>query len=286
MKIYVSTYSVKGKSVSSAIESLIGNGFRRIELSGGDWSENIYGDLLNFRQAAGVEFLCHNYFPPHKEPFTLNMASLNDEIYERTIQHYLSSLELSGKLGSKAFGIHSGFLVDIKASELGKTVVSSKLYDYDKAVSRFFEGLNLLRKHSGNIEIYVENNALSISNYREFEGKIPFLLTNRGEYLEWRKSYDFKLLLDIGHLKVSSSTLKTDFREDLKCLSENSDYWHISDNDSEHDLNWPFKSSAALTKLLSAAVGTPKLMTLEIYDNIGIIRKDYDCLEKYFNEKE
>ena len=50
---------------------------------------------------------------------------MNDEIYNRSIQHYKHSIDLSKILGAKKYGIHAGFLIDPGLSELGEKITKT-----------------------------------------------------------------------------------------------------------------------------------------------------------------
>ena len=34
-----------------------------------------------------LNYRCHNYFPPPKKPFVINLASLNDEVFQMSFKH-------------------------------------------------------------------------------------------------------------------------------------------------------------------------------------------------------
>ena len=57
-------------------------------------------------------------------------------------------------------------------------------------------------------------------------------------------------LLDIGHLKVSSKTLKKNFYEELRKTVKISDALHLSDNDGISDLNHPLKTNSKIWNII------------------------------------
>ena len=85
MTIYISTGSIENKTIQQTIEFLSKNGIKNIELSGGEHDPDIFQKLLNYKNE--ISFMLHNYFPPPKVPFTLNLATLNDEIFEVCKKH-------------------------------------------------------------------------------------------------------------------------------------------------------------------------------------------------------
>ena len=125
--MYVSSACVKHNKISDSVEVLAGAGFKNIELSGGTkYYEGYEEDLIELREKYNLNYLVHNYLPPPREDVVLNLASLNDEIYQRTLQHFEKAFLFLKKLGLKKFGFHAGFFIDVSPSEVGKNISSSK----------------------------------------------------------------------------------------------------------------------------------------------------------------
>lgn len=279
--IYVSSSCVKYKKIQDSVVKLVNHGFKNIELSGGsEYYDGFEDDLLELKARYDLNYICHNYFPPPKEHFVLNLASLDNEIYEKTLNHLVHAIELSKRLDAKKFGFHAGFLVDIKVSEIGKKISKNDLYNKDIAIQRFCDGLQKLQDIAGNLNLYVENNVFSSTNFKTYNGKNFFMLTHYAEYAELHEKIDFRLLLDIAHLKVSSKTLGLDFEQELEKLIYQSDYIHISDNDALHDLNHKLHEDSHLANLLKKQNLKNKDFTLEIYDDIEVIKETYTILQE------
>ena len=120
--IYISTGGVKNKTAFSFSEELASHGIMEIELSGGIYSESLLDDLLNL--SSKINFQIHNYFPPPKKPFVLNLGSLDVEVGMKSYEHVKRALEWCSKLGSDHYSFHAGFLCDLKVNELGKKIHS------------------------------------------------------------------------------------------------------------------------------------------------------------------
>ncbi|CAN2048427.1 Xylose isomerase [Candidatus Magnetomoraceae bacterium gMMP-1] len=276
--IYISSSCVKTNFIKEAIIKLYNAGFQHIELSGGtDYYEEIEIDIIELKEQYNLNLLCHNYFPPPKKHFVLNLASLDNEINDTTIKHYLTAIELSKKIQADCFGFHAGFLIDFHTDEIGKRISYTKLYDREKALEKFFNGYKILEQNAGNIKLYIENNVFSQSNRKSFKNNNPFLLTNSEDYFEFQKEINFNLLLDIAHLKVSSQTLGNDYESELNKLIVYSDYWHLSDNDGRHDTNCPFDKKSNIFKYINRS--SQRILTLEIYDDIKKIQDIYRLLK-------
>jgi sugar phosphate isomerase/epimerase len=279
--IYISSSCVKHNKIKDSIQDLVDNGFKNIEFSGGtEYYDGFEDDLLELKEQYNLNYVCHNYFPPPNEHFVLNLASLNNEIYEKTFNHLVKSVELSKKLGAKKFGFHAGFFIDIKVSEIGKRISKDSLFDKQKAIQRFCGGFKELQILAGDVRLYVENNVFSSTNYETYNGDNIFMLTSSNEYDELKNKIDFNLLLDVAHLKVSSKTLRLNFEDEFKKMITISDYVHISDNDALHDLNHKLQRDSSLVDLIKHQNLQNKDFTLEIYDDMDAIKDAYNILQE------
>ena len=76
--IFVSTSGFKNKRISEIIEILVFNKFKNIELSGGStYYEGIEEELVKLKLKYDLNLQLHNYFPPPKDGFVLNLSSNN-----------------------------------------------------------------------------------------------------------------------------------------------------------------------------------------------------------------
>ena len=237
--IFVSTSGFNNKKISEIIEILAVNKFKNIELSGGStYYEGIEEDLIKLKVKYNLELQLHNYFPPPKDSFVLNLSSNNDIIFDRSVEHYKRSIEISKRLGANKFALHAGYLVDPDVSELGKKINKKIFNKRSKGIEKFSLGYNILKDFAGKeFNIYVENNVLSKSNYENFLFENPLLFTDFNSYLELKEKLDFKILLDIAHLKVSCNSLNLNFFDEFEKLSKLTDYFHISGNNNISDNN-------------------------------------------------
>jgi len=277
--ILISSSCVNEYLIKNVIMRLHNEGFSNIELSGGtNYYDGICEDIIALKEQLKCNFILHNYFPPPKKEFVLNLASLDTEIFDMTIDHYLKAIDLSKKISSNCFGIHAGFLIDIHTGEIGKTLSRKNLSDRDKAMETFVKGYKILQKEAEDITLYIENNVLSCENKKKFKEN-PFLLTNADEYFEIKKEINFPLLLDIAHLKVSSQSQGIDFYQEFKILSKESDYWHVSGNNGLLDQNASVSSDKTIINLIEKQTVFPELLTIEVYDSLPVIKKDVEFFE-------
>ncbi len=276
--ICVSTGCVKADKIKDSVQQLVDAGFRNIELSGGTkLYDGFADDLLQLKEKYDLNYLCHNYFPPPPEPFVLNLASLDEHIFNLSFEHCKSAIDLSKQLGAKKYGLHAGFFLDIQVREIGKAITSKTIFDANLAVDQFCRGFAGLQDYADGVELYVENNVFSHTNARNY-GRNVFMLTCYDEYQMLKKRLDFNLLVDVAHLKVSTNSLGLEFSSELQGMLAHSDYIHISDNDGLHDLNHALQKGSELFNLLSEANLENKDFTLEVYSGLEALQESYAAL--------
>ena len=245
MTVYISTGGYSNLSADKAAKKLIESGINSIELSGGSYSEDVIDKLCNLKEKAN--FQIHNYFPPPKIPFVLNLASQDKEISDLSLKQIENSLECCVKLNSNFYSFHAGFLCDLKVNELGKKINKRKLYDRKESIDLFLERVLLIAENAKKkgINIMIENNVFSENNKIEF-GKNPLLMCDPEESLEIIKQLpkNVKLLLDVAHLKVSAKSMGFDPIEMIKKCDNFIGGYHLSDNNSLSDTNEPFNENS------------------------------------------
>ena len=275
--IYISSTCSKQKSIGKAVQELVKHGIYNIELSGG--TENYEGyeeDLLDLKEKYNLQYLVHNYFPPPNEHFVLNLASLDDKVFEKSFTQLRHAIRLARLLGAEKFGFHAGFYLDLSISDMGQRISYDGAWDRRNVYQRFCDGFNSIKKESNGIALYIENNAYSKINFDLYGLKGPFMLTSPDEYSELKRNIDFKLLLDIGHLYVSSLSVGFDFDSCLDRLSMETDYIHLSDNNGYFDENREFSSSSNLFNKIKKRHLKNKIITLEIYREINVLLASFE----------
>lgn len=280
--IFVSTSCLKREYIKQSVIDLADAGLKNIELSGGTtlydgWDQ----DLLELKEKYSLNYRCHNYFPPPERNFVLNLASSSTDTVSMSMETIKKSIDFSKRFGGKDYGFHAGFFIDIEASEIGKTIKRKKILPREESIARFISRYNELKDYAGpDFNLYVENNVYSKSNAEQFNGENILMLTNSKSYFELRESLDFKLLLDIAHLKVSCQTLGLDFQEEMKKLMKESTYLHFSDNDSFHDQNKRIEKDSELYHFLSEFEFQDKTITLEVYEGLDVILETVDTVRQ------
>ena len=243
--ISISTGGYKDLSGLQAIKYLKKNNIYSIELSGGKYSKNQIEKIKLLKSK--INLRVHNYFPPHKEPFVINLASDNKKILIKSISHIKKSILLVKKFGGDTYSFHAGFRLDPNFKSLGKKFSREKMISKKKALSNFIGQVKKIAKFAkkNKVKILLENNVITIKNLNKFKDN-PFLLTN---YYDAVKLFQFmpknvRLLLDVAHLKISAKTEKLDPIKSLKKMNKYVSGYHFSENDGYTDHNKQFKKNA------------------------------------------
>ena len=225
----------------------------------------IFGIYWGCMQKKGVVFQVHNYFPPPKSPFVLNLGSSNPDIAYMSIEHVKSTLALCNYLGASRYSFHAGFLIDPRVDELGSEIEKRKMENRSDCIDRFLSRVHLLAAVAANygVELMIENNVLSSKNYERYKGN-PLLMCDpiESQLILNELPKDVGILVDVAHLKVSSKTLGFDPADYFKKVNERVAGYHLSDNDGYEDTNNLFDKDAWFWKHLN-----PKIdyVTIEVY---------------------
>jgi len=231
MAIYVSTTCLgDGRNVFDVLETYAEADLRNIELGS---THNHINDLSPARfKRYGFNFFCHHYFPPPQEPFIVNLASQDPMILKRSKEQIKRSIEFCYVLGIKLFTFHAGFRADPGESLNFSTEQS--VTSYRRAFDTFVDSVKEIDCYASDmgVKIAVENNVLS--EYNVIDGENPFLLLCKAEEFDelWASisSPGVGMLLDLGHLKVTSHWLGFDKYEFIGKVRDRVFAIHVHEN--------------------------------------------------------
>jgi len=274
--IFISTGGFNKKKGTDSYKYLKSKGFKNIEFSGGKFIKNFNKKIKFYKDNTQI----HNYFPPPKKPFVLNLSSKNKTISSRSIKFVKKNIINSKKIGSKFYSFHAGFRIDPNFKDLGKQINRGMLITKKEALNIFYKRVIELSKFAKKygIKLFIENNVISKKNLKKFKTN-PFLLTTPNEIISFfnklsKKSNNIGLLLDVAHLKVSSKTLKFDLQKAHSSLKKYINAYHLSDNNGITDSNKKFSKNAWFWKHFKKKTD---FITIEVYNVSG---KEYaDLLE-------
>jgi sugar phosphate isomerase/epimerase len=234
MPVYVSTSCLRnGGNILDVLNAYKKAGIKKVELGPSRYNADLPNKIKQYK----FDFIVHNYFPPPKVPFVVNLASQNKTILKRSREQIKKSIEFCNRLNIGLFTFHAGFRADPSIKlEFRK---SSPVAPYKKALRTFIESVNEVNRHAENngVKIAIENNVLS--EYNVVKGRNIFLLMCKSTEFEnlFREipSDNLGILLDLGHLKVTSHWLKFDKYEFVDKLKDKVFLIHVHENNGKVD---------------------------------------------------
>ena len=202
-------------------------------------------DLIDFilleKQTKKLRILIHNYLPFDKHEFVLNLGTLNNEIYFRSLEFAKKAIKLTADLGENLYSLHSPFLFDPDISKLGATFTKYSLYPKNLVLDRFNNSIYELSRFAKEfgVQLLFENNVITRENYDAF-GCNPLIfasLQDLHEVLPLFDEHKVGILLDLGHLRVSAETFQFSKEDFVKQCGQRVKGLHLSTNDNYSDQN-------------------------------------------------
>lgn len=293
-KIFVSTACLKGdKNYNRVLDTYIQAGIKNIELTGVHpyMPESELGNLIKQYKSHGVEFTFHNYFPPPEVPIVMNFLSQQKKNRDDSKKIIANAIELAKLTDTKIFAFHPGYLREADVNEKGyfnfkgnsRITFRKGLEIYRDIFFDFYQSLNINQDVYLGVENLFPNsdgtNDSFMCTYEEIEDLFKFEKINK---------LNLFLLLDLGHLAISSNILNFNRYEYIeKCIENFGDRIfeiHISNNDEKNDLhNRITKDSWQLKSLKNFIHTGPKLNnTIFTYESRGLtidqIKSDCDLI--------
>ncbi len=278
--LYISSASIKNDSIFETINQLktITN---NIELSGGT---KIQEDMLKKiselqNKHDEFNFLVHSYFPPPVNDFVLNFADTSSQ----TRAFIDESMKYVKELDILYYSVHAGFKKDfnIKNEILEDGKGSFPLENIKKNLDWFYD--NYTEK------LALENLFPNGQNETCFVSHIDEIV----ELLELDKRVF--LLLDLGHLKISSRFYKFNYLEAVNFLfhnySERILEIHLSENNGMEDNHYIIQSDSIqymiIEKFRKNIIDNNINLVIEARGNsIQELNKCYELLNNIIGEKE
>ena len=236
---YVSTIAFGDKNIHEIISIAEQNNFSLEFSSGLEYDSN----MLDIYNQSTVVRMPHNYFPAPCNPFVLNLASPNNEINRKSVEHCKKNLILAKRSNSPFFAAHAGFCIDPNPQELGNKINAVALHSRSECWKFFISSLNEIIKFASEIQMkfLIENNVIARFNL-DSNGNNPLFCCESVDILKVFKEVDdyndsFGLLLDTAHLKVSCKALNLNLEDELNKIKQFITGIHHSDNNGDTDNN-------------------------------------------------
>ena len=236
MPIYVSTSClINGSNIFDVLKTYAQAGLKYVELG----SPHEYISSLSPASFKQYDFnlIAHHYFPPPRESFIVNLASQNPVILSQSQVHIERAIEFCHHVGIRLFTFHAGWRADPDVKF--RFPQDSLVVPYDTAFSTFIESMDKINSYAQQrgVKIAIENNVLS--EYNVVDGQNRFLLLCKADEFErlWERipSANVGILLDLGHLKVTSHSLNFDRYQFIERVKDRVFALHVHENGDRLD---------------------------------------------------
>ena len=237
--IYASTAGIARHyaTLSEQLSAMTTAGLTHIELG---WAAPQTGLIVpeGLREFS-THFLVHNYFPAPEKPFVLNLAAQEPMTLARSREFGLAAIRLCADLGAPFYSIHSGFLAEFDPASLGRELTYLEICDYERGYATFLDSLDVLltEARQTGVRLLVEPNVVAPFNLIDGENQLLMLAEPREFLRLLREVNDHRLgvLLDLGHLKVTATTLGFGICEFIDAVAPAVGAFHLHDNDGTAD---------------------------------------------------
>jgi sugar phosphate isomerase/epimerase len=236
------TFVADQSSLRHALEVCDKAKISMVEIGSNHCYEPDYSYVNNY----SFEYLVHNYFPTPEDSFVVNIASLDESIHSRSIEHIKKSIEFCTEIGAKLYTFHPGFLTDPKGSN-----PSNQNYDFrwDK---EFLKKANYEKAWEQMVgafqEIipYAQEKQVSIAFETEgsFHKKDHLMMQHPKEYEQFFKLFtsdEIGVNLNIGHLILAANAFDFSYQTFVDLIAEYVVAMELSHNDGVEDQHLPLQ---------------------------------------------
>ncbi len=280
LNIYISTLGLSYlKNIDEVINFANDNNLQ-LEFSSGI---PYHSKMESIYTCCGLKRIPHNYFPAPKIPFVLNLASLNDNIRNLSIELCINGLKLANSSKSPFYAAHFGFCIDPNPSELGQQLNYKSSFNKKLHLEIFINSLNEILSQTQHLEVdfLIENNV--ITKFNLMDGINPLLGCSSEDILYVMNKVNsprLGLLLDTAHLKVSCNTLQLSLTNEVNKLANYVRGIHHSDNDGLIDNNLKIESDYWFLPFMDYFKKIPHVVEVKDMD-LKTIESQIKILENY-----
>jgi sugar phosphate isomerase/epimerase len=284
MALFISTSGIKAASIVDAVDLLIEQGYRNLELSGGtDFVPHWHDEIAERKAKFGLHLRVHNYFPPPSKHFVLNVMAPDPSERKRSLEMVGEAVRCARSLGDHTYGLHAGILRTIATENFGQAIPTVQDFDRQQAHLDFTNEMERIAQEYADIQFFVENHCLNRKS-SQGTGHTPLLVVTPQECQDFAAhAGKVKFLLDIAHFHVSCHSLGLDFKAVAPTLLAQSRYVHVSDNDGSADQNLGLKFGSPIFDILSQVDLSQKDVTIEVNEGLPFIAQTFETLSGWMN---
>ena len=273
--IYTSTSCLKSsKNILMVLNEYEKLGIENVELG----SVHSYFNIKELKKF-DFNYTIHNYFPPPKIPFNFNLASQDKKIKKNSISLAKKAIDLCRKIDSSLYTFHAGFVIDPK--QLGSKFNYENIPERITSITTFLDSVSEIIDFANiyGIRLAMEPNV--VQEFNLVDGKNSLLLFAELDEIEilfkFFKKTELGILLDLGHIAVTSHWLRFNREHFVKKLIKNVAAIHISNNNGLSDQHKSLTKNCWQIKVLKQFRGMPiilesmNLTPMQIKNNLEII---------------
>jgi len=253
-EIFLSTTFSKDNEKLSDVLSKISkyNIINNLELG----SNHIYQKNYKFILKHDFNLLTHNYFPPLKKDFVINIASKNSPIRKKSINIIKKNIKFSKSIASKLYTFHPGFIDD----PISKNIKNNN-YDFvwkKKLVNKkdYWLSWKLMISSIKEIIMYAKkmNQKIAFETEGSLNKKHLLLMQKPIEFDNFSKEVSFSHIginLNLGHLNLASKAFNFSRLKFVEKIKKYIVAIEMSHNFRKNDDHLPLKKNAWYWKILN-----------------------------------
>jgi sugar phosphate isomerase/epimerase len=272
--IFVSTSSLNNHSDAvETVKRLADEGIKNIELGADHSYPANVKKIIDMKKEFGLNYTAHVFFPPAKEKLMLNLGSGHKDVLRKSINAAKDAIEFCNKAEAKVYSLHSGTVneIDRYGNPLSKPIPKQGCIDIMKS------SMTELSDYAKRYDI-----KLALENHTAMPG--IELFTRPAEIAQLIKELKLKntgLLVDVGHLNVTSKRFGFDKNKEIEEVSDMIIEFHISENNGENDEHNPL-TSQKMIEFLPKELLKEKIATVEMFNkDMEGVKRSIEIIEKF-----
>tara|TARA_Y100000816_G_C26089022_1_gene575165 strand:- start:30 stop:920 length:891 start_codon:yes stop_codon:yes gene_type:complete len=244
--LFISSTFFKDKtSFREASKICESNGIFNIEIGSNHSYEDDYTYIKKLKK---FNFIVHNYFPIPRENFVVNIASLDDNIREKSLLHIQNSINFCHEVGAQLYTFHPGFITDPNGESLSKKNYDFNWTQSELSNSNYSLSFDNMKQSMEQIIKYAEKENIKIAFETEgsFNQKDHLLMQRPEEYeniLDHFSVNEIGVSLNIGHLILASNAFGFEIDKFVNLISSHIVAMELSHNNGIEDEHLPLVSS-------------------------------------------
>jgi sugar phosphate isomerase/epimerase len=281
--LYLSTTFVADQtSLIDALQLCKGNEISSVELGSNHPNEPDFEEIV---RKFDFDYLVHNYFPIPRYSFVVNIASTDNTIYKRSLEHIKNAIDFCKDIGAKIYTIHPGFLTDPDGLSQNEgnydfqwndkeIHIENSQITFDRMLSAIKEIVEYARKKKITIAIETEG---SVTHSRHLLMQRPEEYQDLFEYFS---PGDLGINLNVGHLNLAATVFGFSRKEFVDLIADYVVAMELSHNNGVEDQHLPLVEEEWYWDTITdfRFSGVPKIMEFrntpieKVVDNMKLIR--------------